>query len=617
MPSKGTWSRSSTQRLAAQCPENRVGEIWVSGPSISPGYWNRPEESREVIGARLNGEGDRSFLRTGDLGFLRDDELFVTGRIKDMIILRGRNIYPQDVEWAAECCHPALRAGGAAAFSIVAAREERLAVTLEVERRLPKGAAEEIFAAVRREVALALDLEVFAIRLIKTTSLPRTSSGKVQRHACREAFVAGSLETIAEWTRPDLADARAPEAKPTAHGQSRESSGPSQSHSAITAWLAAKVAQPLGIRPDDVDIRTPLAGFGIGSLQAVRLAAELEEWLGRKLTPTLVYDYPTINALAGFLAGESPGGGPVTPAATTSVGSREPIAIIGIGCRFPGAGGPAAFWELLRTGSEAIGEVPDARWTTQDLHGLDFPRRSGFLKSIDRFDAAFFRIAPREAIFLDPQQRMLLEVAWEALEDGGQVPERLAGTPVGVFIGISTNDYAFMQVKRGGEAVGHRVTGNSGSIAANRISHFFDFRAPSLAIDTACSSSLLATLFACRSIWDGESELALAGGSNLLLQAQVFAGFAKSGFLSPDGHCRAFDAQANGYVRGEGAGIVVLKPLSRALADGDPIYAVIKGGAVNQDGRTNGLTAPSGPARSGPPRGLPACRRCARASRLY
>ncbi len=576
-----------------QCTGDGVGEIWVSGPSVAQGYWNRPEESREVMSARLNGQSDRSFLRTGDLGLLRDGELFVTGRIKDMIILRGRNVYPQDIEWAAECCHPALRAGGAAAFSIEAAGEERLAIVLELERRLQGNAAEEIFAAVRREVALALDLEVYAIRVIKPTSLPRTSSGKVQRHACREAFLTGSLEVAAAWTRQD---APPPTAAPRVEGpvERLEVQPGSPSRDAITAWLAAKVAQPLGMRPDDVDIRAPLAAFAIGSLQAVRLAAELEEWLGRKLSPTLAYDYPTIDVLAGFLAGASSSGStPARTAAATTSGGREPIAIIGIGCRFPGADGPAAFWELLRAGREAIGEVPDSRWTEQDLRGHDFPRRSGFLTSIDRFDASFFRIAPREAIFLDPQQRILLEVAWEALEDGGQGPERLAGTPVGVFIGISTNDYAFLQVKRGGAAIGHRVTGNSGSIAANRISHFFDFRAPSLAIDTACSSSLVATLLACRSIWDGESELALAGGSNLLLQTQVFAGFAKSGFLSPDGHCRAFDAQANGYVRGEGAGIVVLKPLSRALSDGDPIYAVIRGGAVNQDGRTNGLTAPS------------------------
>jgi amino acid adenylation domain-containing protein len=580
-----------------ECREDRVGEIWVSGPSVASGYWNRPEESREVLGARLNGGDDRSFLRTGDLGFLRGGELFVTGRIKDIIILRGRNIYPQDVEWAAECCHPALQAGGAAAFSIDEKGEEQLAIVLEV-RQKPKGdAAEEIFAAIRLAVAHALDVEVFAIRLLRMASLPRTSSGKVQRHACREAFLDGSLETVAEWTRQEIAVATVPEALAPATLREDKSSSRSHSRDEITAWLAAKVAAPLGTRPDDIDIRAPVAGFGIGSLQAARLAAELEVWLGRKLSPTLIYDYPTIDALAGFLAGESTLSAPRPAATISSNDGREPIAIIGIGCRFPGADGPAAFWELLRTGTEAIGELPDSRWTEQDLHGLEFPRRSGYVKSIDRFDAAFFRIAPREAIFLDPQQRMLLEVAWEALEDGGQVPDRLAGRPVGVFIGISTNDYAFIQVKRGGASVGHRVTGNSGSIAANRISYFLDFRGPSLAIDTACSSSLVATHLACRSIWDGESELALAGGSNLLLQPQVFAGFAKNGFLAPDGHCKAFDAQANGYVRGEGAGIVVLKPLSRALADGDPIYAVIRGGAVNQDGRTNGLTAPSGSAQ--------------------
>jgi amino acid adenylation domain-containing protein len=579
------------------CPQDRVGEIWVSGPSIAQGYWNRPDESREALDARLDCQGERSFLRTGDLGFLRDGELFVTGRIKDMMILRGKNVYPQDVEWSAESCHSALRVGGGASFSVEAGGEERLAIVLEVERRIKADVVEEIFAAVRGVVADALDLEVYAIRLIKTASLPRTSSGKVQRHACREAFLDGSLELVAEWTRQELASAPTPAAEAPAPAAPRASSGPSPSRGAIIGWLAAKVAHPLGVRPDDIDISAPLAGFGIGSLQAVRLAGELEEWLGRKLAPTLLYDYPTIDSLAGFLAGQSTGAAAVPPAGAPSIGNREPIAIVGIACRFPGADGPAAFWELLRSGTEAIGEVPDARWTAEDLHGLDFPRRSGFLKSIDRFDAAFFHIAPREAIFLDPQQRMLLEVAWEALEDAGQVPDRLAGTAVGVFIGISTNDYAFIQVKRGGAAIGHRVTGNSGSIAANRISHFFDFRGPSVAIDTACSSSLVATLYACRSIWDGESELALIGGSNLLLQTQVFAGFAKSGFLSPDGHCRAFDAHANGYVRGEGAGIVVLKPLSRALAEGDRIYAVIRGGAVNQDGRTNGLTAPSGPAQ--------------------
>ncbi len=387
------------------CPDNRVGEIWVSGPSIAHGYWNRPEQSRDIMGARLDCHGDRAFLRTGDLGFLRAGELFVTGRIKDMMIIRGKNVYPQDVEWAAESCHSALRASGAAAFSVEADGEERLVVVLEVERRLKGDFAEEVIAAVRREVALALDLEVFAIRLIKPTTLPRTSSGKVQRHACRNAFLDGSLETAAEWTRQANAVAPASDSRSTASEPRYESPGLPQSRDAITAWLSSKIAVSLGVRPTDVDIRAPFAVFGIGSLQAVRLAAELEEWLGRTLSPTLVYDHPTIDALAQFLASESADVPPLRSTSAQSIGTREPIAIIGIGCRFPGADGPAAFWELLRSGTEAVGEVPDARWTEDDLRGLDFPRRSGFLKSIDRFDAAFFQIAPREAVFVDPQQR--------------------------------------------------------------------------------------------------------------------------------------------------------------------------------------------------------------------
>jgi len=249
--------------------------------------------------------------------------------------------------------------------------------------------------------------------------------------------------------------------------------------------------------------------------------------------------------------------------------------------------------DCCATGTDAVGPIPTSRWDEDARKGLEIPPCGGFLVDVDQFDADFFGIAPREAVFVDPQHRLLLEVAWEALEDGGLVPERLAGGPVGVFIGISTSDYAQLQAIRGGASDGYRITGSAASIAANRISHHFDFRGPSFAIDAACSSSLVAVHMACRSLWDGECEMAMAGGANLILLADVFACFAKAGFLSPDGRCKTFDAGANGYARGEGVGIVALKPLSLALAAGDPIYAVIRGGAVNQDGRTNGLTAPS------------------------
>ncbi len=557
------------------CPDGRVGEIWVAGPSVALDYRGRPADTKATFDARLV-DGEGPFLRTSDLGSLKDGVLFVTGRFKDMIIFRGRKIYPQDIEWTAERCHPALLAGAAAAFAIEGEGEERLAIIQEVERTPDPTTIDEIITAIRRAVAEQHYVEVHAIRLIKRLSLPKTSSGKVRRHACRDGFLDGTLENVAQWAQMSETAA----------------TSPSQAVGLLGRTDAAKVAGPLGIRPEEVDTRRPLAGFGIGSLQAVRLAAELEEWLGRKLDPTLVYDHPTIDALASFLAGEPPVEHDRRRPETGHGPHCESIAIVGIGCRFPGATGPDAFWKLLRDGVEGVGPIPESRWDVEALGDIEVPRRGGFVEGIDRFDADFFGISPREAALFDPQHRMLLELTWEALEDGGQVPERLAGTAVGVFVGISTNDYAQLQAMRGGPSDGFRITGSADSIAANRISHHFDFHGPSLAIDTACSSSLVAVHMACRSLRDDECELAVAGGVNLILLPEVFANFAKAGFLSPGGRCRTFDAAADGYVRSEGAGMVVLKPVSRALADGDPIYAVIRGGAVNQDGRTNGLTAP-------------------------
>jgi myxalamid-type polyketide synthase MxaE and MxaD len=368
----------------------------------------------------------------------------------------------------------------------------------------------------------------------------------------------------------------------------------------IRAWLVSKLSERLGVESQEIDIREPFASYGLGSTEAVRLAGELAEWLGRKLSPALAYEYPTIEALARHLAGSADASEPGARVAQDLQAKNEPIAIVGIGCRFPGANDPAAFWQLLRDGVDAIREVPADRF---DQHAFYDPdpatpgkmntRWGGFLGQVDRFDANFFGISPREALRMDPQQRLLLEVTWEALQDAGQVPERLAGTQTGVFIGISTNDYGRLQWDDLERIDAYAGTGNALSIAANRISYLLDFRGPSLAIDTACSSSLVAVHLACRSLRNGESTLALAGGVNLILSPAIAINFTKAGAMAPDGRCKAFDARANGYVRSEGAGVVVLKPLSTALADGDPIYAVIRGSAVNQDGRSNGLMAPN------------------------
>ena len=283
----------------------------------------------------------------------------------------------------------------------------------------------------------------------------------------------------------------------------------------------------------------------------------------------------------------------------------EPIAIIGMGCRFPGANDPEAFWKLLDGGIDAITEVPRARWDVDawydpdpDAAGKMSTRFGGFLEHVDRFDAGFFGIAPREAVSMDPQQRLLLEVSWEALEDAGHAPDQLTGTRTGVFVGVCNSDYYQLVMKGDPRRLDAYVaSGGSHSVAAGRLSYALGLQGPSMAVDTACSSSLVAVHLACQSLRAGESRMALAGGVNLMITPDVTMLLSRARMMAPDGRCKAFDARADGFVRGEGCGVVVLKRLADAQADGDRILAVIRGTAVNQDGRSNGLTAPNGPAQ--------------------
>ncbi|PSB17688.1 KR domain-containing protein [Phormidesmis priestleyi ULC007] len=282
---------------------------------------------------------------------------------------------------------------------------------------------------------------------------------------------------------------------------------------------------------------------------------------------------------------------------------HEPIAIIGMGCRFPGsADHPEAFWQQLRDGVDAIDLIPKTRWHTDayydpnpDAPGKIYTRYGGFLPQVDQFDAQFFGISPREAASLDPQQRLLLEVSWEALEDAGQAPNQLTGSKTGVFVGIGQNDYAQLQMFSGHyENIDpYAGTGNGFAFAAGRLSYILGLQGPNLAIDTACSASLVSVHLACQSLRAGECDLALAGGVHLILSPEVTIFLSRARVLSPDGRCKTFDASADGYGRGEGCGMLVLKRLSDAVANSDRILAVIRGSAVNHDGHSSGLTVPN------------------------
>ena len=284
---------------------------------------------------------------------------------------------------------------------------------------------------------------------------------------------------------------------------------------------------------------------------------------------------------------------------------REPIAVIGLACRVPGASDSDAFWRLLDQGVDAISEIPADRFDVDDYYDPDpdapgkmSTRYGGFLAQVDRFDAQLFGISPREAVSMDPQHRLLLEVSWEALEHAGLSADSLRGSRTGVFVGISSSDYAHLLGVHGASAIdAYMASGVAYSTGVGRISYVLGLEGPNLAIDTACSSSLVAVHQACQSLLAGESDLALAGGVNVILTPPAMIFFSKARMLAPDGRCKTFDATANGFARGEGCGIVVLKRLADATRDGDRILAVIRGSAVNQDGASSGLMVPNGPAQ--------------------
>ena len=269
----------------------------------------------------------------------------------------------------------------------------------------------------------------------------------------------------------------------------------------------------------------------------------------------------------------------------------EPIAVVGLGCRFPGADNPEEFWELLYSGKDAVSDTSD-RLKLHNAATPDYISQGGFVPHLKEFDASFFRIAPREAASLDPQQRLLLEVSWQSLENAAIPANKIEKSLTGVFIGASAIDY-WHQLLSENEIDAYLTTGNTHSLASGRISHFFDFTGPSVSIDTACSSSLVAVHLAIKSLRDRECNIALAGGVNRLISPKISLNFARAKMLSPDGRCKTFDEAANGFVRSEGCGIVVLKRLSDAIANRDRIRAVLLGSATNQDGRTSSITTPS------------------------
>lgn len=624
--------------------DGQEGEIWIAGESVSRGYWRHESDNSNMFAAQIEGDS-QCYLRSGDLGYLLDGELYVSGRCKDLIVLRGRNFHPQDLEAAIDRCHDHAVIHGSVAVVVPSPADQRpnLVLMHEIARHTPASKFPTIVQRIQRELANQFEIRPDLIALLRSGSLPRTSSGKPRRSEAAKDFIANSLRPLYRWqathdavsstanqmfsepspTKPQTIACGAAE---TAFCQGEVSTVPldtNRTSAQLQSWLAGRIAKQMNMPIEQVDVHAPFAEFGLDSVSAVLIAGEMEQQIGIALPATLFYDSPNIAAAAQAVIQlqcaaackqtkdepeppkiESPNpqrwgttnadpGEPKLDHGATGDGSARhcypEIAIVAAACRLPGCDTLDSFWHLIQSGKSAITTPP------ADRHAHAFARKplAGWIKAIDQFDAELFGITPKEACWIDPQHRLLLETIWQALENAGWPPNAIPTRNTGVYVGISSNDYSREMVRRGVSFPPYGVTGNALSMAAHRISYQLNLTGPSLAIDTACSSSLVAVHQACRALETGDCQAAIVAGVNLILSGDVTSAFDDAGMLADDGYCKSFDSRADGYVRSEGCVGLVLKKLSDARRDGDPIMSVIVGSAINQDGRSNGITAPN------------------------
>lgn len=556
--------------------EDVIGLIEIRGENVTRGYYNNPEATERTV-------SPDGWLNTGDLGFLRNGRIVITGRAKDIIFVGGINYYPHDVERiATELEELDVNKVVVCGLHNDSAETEEVACFLYYKRSLEDfiPLAEKVRDHIMRKVGIVFDY------VLPVTAIPKTTSGKVQRFTlAQELRKGGFAETIRELEALERGRGEDVQQEATAEISDRNRA---ELKRQLRSLAETVTGEPV------TDDTTPFADYGFDSVRAIEYRNRLAKMLGLDLPVSLMFDYANINELAEYISTLLLAGSTRNNTADgRGEGDSHEIAIIGIGCRFPGE--VASYDDLVRMLTEerdTSGNAPSERWEEPES-----PWRGSFVGDVDCFDNTVFSITPKEAVDMDPQQRLLLETTWHALEHANINAEILRRSKTGVFVGISSNEYSRRWEALPDETSQYSLTGTMLSTAAGRISYTLGLGGPSMAIDTACSSSLVAVHLAVQSLRNGESNCAVAGGVNLILDAENFTALSRLGALAADGRCKTFGQEADGYGRGEGCGVILLKRLEDALRDGDTVYATVNGSAVNHDGRSNGLTAPSGTAQ--------------------
>ncbi|BBX85014.1 hypothetical protein MAUB_28870 [Mycolicibacterium aubagnense] len=577
------------------------GVLWVRGPSIPPGYWNRPPGLLRRDGQWLDTR-DRVSVDT-------DGWVTYCCRADDTEIIGGVNVNPRDIERL-------LTEDDRVAHAAVVAVAESVGVSTLQAFLVPADHAVIDESAIRdlhQRLLFQLSAVQVPHRFAVVEQLPRTPTGKLLRTELRTESPVPPI-----WELPTVE----PPSGPSAASAERVSNDPNvdagvsdvtlserlavlrqEQHRLVADTVCAEVAKMLGLPgPQSLNRDLAFSELGFDSKMTVELRNRLAAVTGLHLSDTVGWDYGSISRLAQHVEAQlSSGSSPIAPTPSTPV--DEPVAIVGMACRFPGGvDTPQGLWDMVANARDVVSEFPtDRGWDAKglfdpdpDAPGKTYTRWGGFLTDVAGFDAGFFGIGPSEALAMDPQQRLMLECSWEALEQTGIDPTSLEGSSTGVFTGVFAQRYGAAGTDR---LEGYGLTGSALSVASGRVAYVLGLQGPAVSVDTACSSSLVSLHWAAQSLRSGECDLALAGGVTVMTSPETFIGFSRQRGLAPDGRCKAYAGAADGTAWGEGAGVLVLERLSDARRLGHSVLAVVRGSAVNQDGASNGLTAPNGPSQ--------------------